>query len=255
MAFRFVRTTGLRYGRNNLPSRSLTPFLSSTRYTASQRFFSTNNKDEKVDVKQGEEEQGKGSSFHDSHERQSSDSASKRPVNWGVVFVTAILCGVGVTYFQRKRMKEAVTVKHGRVVGRPKLGGLSLSLLFSSHFIILTSIANLYQHVHVVKHLSLSLSLSVCSGPYSLIDVNGQEVSDKNFRGKYQLIYFGFINCPDICPTELRKLESALEKLNPSIKDSVVPVFISIDPSRDTPAALKQYSKEWTDRIVWLTGF
>jgi protein SCO1/2 len=91
-------------------------------------------------------------------------------------------------------------------------------------------------------------------GPYDLIDSEGEVCTDERFRGKYQLIYFGFINCPDICPTELRKLESALKQVPADLASILVPVFISVDPSRDTPEALKKYSADWDRRITWLTG-
>ncbi len=77
-------------------------------------------------------------------------------------------------------------------------------------------------------------------GPFSLIDQNGQRRTDQDFRGKYMLIYFGYTWCPDICPTTLATEAEALDKLGPGAS-RVVPIFVSVDPKRDTPEKLKTY--------------
>lgn len=90
-------------------------------------------------------------------------------------------------------------------------------------------------------------------GPFSLIDQNGQRRTDADFRGRHTLVFFGFTNCPDVCPTTLATISEALNKLGPKA-DGVVPIFISIDPQRDTPAALKPYLASFGPRFVGLTG-
>ena len=77
-------------------------------------------------------------------------------------------------------------------------------------------------------------------GPFQLIDQNGRKKSDADFRGRYMLIYFGYSFCPDVCPTTLGVMADALGKLGAGA-DKVVPVFITVDPERDTPKVLKQY--------------
>lgn len=87
-----------------------------------------------------------------------------------------------------------------------------------------------------------------------LLDQNGKAVRDAQFAGKYKLVFFGFTYCPSICPTELQKNVTALKTLSPSARARLTPVFITIDPARDTPAALKTYLAMFSKDIVGLTG-
>jgi cytochrome oxidase Cu insertion factor (SCO1/SenC/PrrC family) len=94
-------------------------------------------------------------------------------------------------------------------------------------------------------------------GPFELLDQHGVGRTDKDFRGAYMLMYFGFTYCPDTCPTSLLKITNALEELAavaPNKAERVVPVFISVDPERDTPAALRTYAENFHPRLVALTG-
>lgn len=90
-------------------------------------------------------------------------------------------------------------------------------------------------------------------GPFALTDQNGNRRTDADFRGRYMLVFFGFTNCPDVCPTTLSVLSEALGKLGAKA-DSVVPIFVSVDPERDTPQALKSYLASFGPRFVGLTG-
>lgn len=90
-------------------------------------------------------------------------------------------------------------------------------------------------------------------GPFTLTDANGKTVTDADFRGRYMLIFFGFTNCPDICPAGLQLISVAMAKLGDKA-DKVVPVFVSVDPARDTPEKLASYVKNFDDRVVGLTG-
>lgn len=90
-------------------------------------------------------------------------------------------------------------------------------------------------------------------GPFTLIDQNGVKRSSADFRGRFMLIYFGYSSCPDVCPTTLTLMADALDKLGPKA-DAIVPVFITIDPERDTPARLKPYVASFGPRFVGLTG-
>lgn len=86
-------------------------------------------------------------------------------------------------------------------------------------------------------------------GPFRLTDGNtGQVVTDETFRGKTILIYFGYTYCPDACPTALNNISQAMEKLGPAAKN-IVPLFISIDPARDTPKVMANYVKAFDPRI------
>jgi cytochrome oxidase Cu insertion factor (SCO1/SenC/PrrC family) len=90
-------------------------------------------------------------------------------------------------------------------------------------------------------------------GPFTLVDTTGATVTDATFRGRWMLVYFGYTYCPDVCPTELQTVVAALDAIGPRA-ERIVPVFITIDPERDTPAALAEYVKLFDDRLVGLTG-
>ena len=90
-------------------------------------------------------------------------------------------------------------------------------------------------------------------GPFSLTDHNGKAVTEKDYAGKYKLMYFGFTSCPDICPTELQKFNMALEELGDDAKN-IVPIFVTTDPERDTPEVMKEYVAMFNPNIVGLTG-
>lgn len=94
-------------------------------------------------------------------------------------------------------------------------------------------------------------------GPFTLIDQNGQTVRDSDFAGRYRLIYFGYGFCPDICPTDLALLGrglAAFEAADAARAKRVAPIFITIDPQRDTPAVLKPFVAAFHPRLVGLTG-
>ncbi len=90
-------------------------------------------------------------------------------------------------------------------------------------------------------------------GPFQLIDHTGRAVSDADFAGRFMLIYFGFANCPDICPTELQSMGNAMDLLGGD-SAKVVPIFITVDPERDTPEQLKGYVAAFHPRMVGLSG-
>jgi cytochrome oxidase Cu insertion factor (SCO1/SenC/PrrC family) len=90
-------------------------------------------------------------------------------------------------------------------------------------------------------------------GPFALTDQDGKRRTDADFRGKFMLVYFGFTYCPDICPTDLQQMGLAVDRLGPA-GDAVQPIFISLDPERDTPEHLKDYVAMFHARFVGLTG-
>ncbi len=90
-------------------------------------------------------------------------------------------------------------------------------------------------------------------GPFNMIDHNGHGVSDKSFQGRYLLVFFGFTHCPDICPAALQTVTATLKQLG-SKADNVSPLFVSVDPERDTPEILKDYLSHFDSRITALTG-
>jgi protein SCO1/2 len=90
-------------------------------------------------------------------------------------------------------------------------------------------------------------------GPFTLIDQNGTRRTDADFRGKLMLVYFGFTYCPDVCPTDLLQMTLAVDQLGEA-GEMVQPVFITVDPERDTPEHLKGYMSLFHPRFVGLTG-
>jgi cytochrome oxidase Cu insertion factor (SCO1/SenC/PrrC family) len=90
-------------------------------------------------------------------------------------------------------------------------------------------------------------------GPFALIDQNGMRRTNADFRGKLMLVYFGFTYCPDVCPTDLLQMALAMDQLGQA-GEMVQPVFITVDPERDTAEHLRGYISLFHPRFVGLTG-
>ncbi len=90
-------------------------------------------------------------------------------------------------------------------------------------------------------------------GPFTLEDGTGAAVSDAAFRGRWMLVYFGYTHCPDACPTALNDMANALDLLGPQ-RRRVAPLFITVDPERDTPAVMRDYVQAFGTQIMGLTG-
>ena len=91
------------------------------------------------------------------------------------------------------------------------------------------------------------------NGHFALQTLDGKDVSDANFRGKWLLIYFGYTFCPDVCPTTLSQIGTALDALGPKAKDFQA-VFVTLDPARDKTQVMKDYMKSFDARILGLRG-
>jgi protein SCO1 len=90
-------------------------------------------------------------------------------------------------------------------------------------------------------------------GPFSLTDQNGQPKTDGDFRGRWMLVYFGYTNCPDVCPTTMALMSQVLKELG-GRATLFAPIFITVDPGHDTPSVLKEYLASFGSRFVGLTG-
>lgn len=120
--------------------------------------------------------------------------------------------------------------------------------------------------------IAVALALGACSppapdapplagatigGPFTLVNQDGATVTARDYDGRYRLMYFGYAFCPDVCPVDLQKLMAgyaALEKSDPAVAAKVAPIFVSIDPERDTPPVLKQYVSAFHPKLTGLTG-
>ncbi len=94
---------------------------------------------------------------------------------------------------------------------------------------------------------------ALIGGPFTLVGRDGKPVTDQAFRGKYMLVFFGFTHCPDICPAELQVMAAALDELGPKANE-IIPIFITLDPERDTPLVVADYVANFSQRFVGLTG-
>jgi protein SCO1 len=94
-------------------------------------------------------------------------------------------------------------------------------------------------------------------GPFTLMGEDGKPVSDTRFAGQYRIVYFGYTFCPDICPVDLRNLMlglKALEKTDADKAAKIQPLFITVDPARDTPAILTEYTNAFHPLLIGMTG-
>jgi protein SCO1/2 len=94
-------------------------------------------------------------------------------------------------------------------------------------------------------------------GPFALTAGDGRTVRESDFAGKYRIVYFGYTHCPDVCPNDLATIGQALrrlEKSDPAAAAKLQPIFITVDPERDTPAVMKEYAAAFHPRLLGLTG-
>jgi len=96
-------------------------------------------------------------------------------------------------------------------------------------------------------------AIAAVGGPFHLEDQNGKPVSDEDMKGRPFLVFFGFVHCPDVCPTTLFEMSEVLRQLGPDA-DRVGALFITVDPERDTPAVLKDYLSSFDPHLRGLTG-
>jgi len=108
--------------------------------------------------------------------------------------------------------------------------------------------------IRATDQKTVSVGKAKVGGPFSLVNQDGKPFSDKDLLGEFALLYFGFCTCPDICPDELEKLAAAIDAAEKKTGFQVQPVFITVDPDRDTIKRIKSYVKEFHPRLIGLTG-
>lgn len=91
-------------------------------------------------------------------------------------------------------------------------------------------------------------------GPFALTDQTGKRVTQADYEGKYMLVYFGYTFCPDVCPTSLSIMADALDRLTPEQLDKLVPIFVTVDPERDTVEKMAAYVPNFHEKLQGLTG-
>lgn len=95
---------------------------------------------------------------------------------------------------------------------------------------------------------------ALIGGPFEAVSHTGEPITQDALKGHYSLVYFGFTHCPDICPTTLLIVANALQTLNPQRAQQVLPVFVSVDPKRDTVEVLSNYVSGFHPRMIGITG-
>ena len=100
---------------------------------------------------------------------------------------------------------------------------------------------------------TISSGTALVGGPFTLTRTDGKTVTDQDFRGKWMMVFFGYTSCPDACPTALNNMGVALQKLGQNA-DKLQPLFITVDPHRDTAETMSAYLESFDSRIIGLTG-
>ncbi|XP_006635182.3 protein SCO1 homolog, mitochondrial [Lepisosteus oculatus] len=133
----------------------------------------------------------------------------------------------------------------------------SLAVTFASGGVLLAGMKYFKKEKEemIERERTKSLGKPALGGPFSLIDHNQKPKNSEDFFGQWILIYFGFTHCPDICPDELEKMIEVVDEIDriPTLPN-LTPLFITIDPERDTPEAISRYVKEFSPKLIGLTG-
>lgn len=136
---------------------------------------------------------------------------------------------------------------------RPRLLALVAAGFIGGALVGLAVLPGALDRLRAPTQVMSSIGKAAVGGPFTLTDHTGRRVSDRDFRGQYILVYFGFTFCPDVCPSGLQVMAAALDQLGPKA-EKITPIFISVDPERDTPEQLAQYVPSFHPRLVGLTG-
>jgi protein SCO1/2 len=128
-----------------------------------------------------------------------------------------------------------------------------LLLVFTSIMILLTG-DRTSQRAQLAAFLGKEEPTAQIGGSFALTDATGKAVSDTDFRGRVMMVFFGFTHCPDMCPTTMAAYTKLLSQIDEAKAAQVAPIFISVDPERDTPEVIAKYLANFDKRIIGLTG-
>ena len=166
---------------------------------------------------------------------------------------------VGPSFFERQTARLAAPAEHMRhvpqvSVSKEKTGarGNGLAHILGIGLVLVVvglMVLGLFQ-ANLETRQSETVSIG---GPFSLIGPHGETITEKSFPGRMLLVFFGYTFCPDVCPTTLTKIADALSAMGPDAA-SVQPLFITVDPARDTPKVLSDYTAHFDERIMGLSG-
>jgi protein SCO1 len=111
-------------------------------------------------------------------------------------------------------------------------------------------------HIGLLASLPIAAHAATASvgGPFQLVDQDGRAVTERTYRGRPLLMYFGFTSCPDVCPIDMAKIASVARSVRAQTGIEVTPVFVTVDPERDTPERMKAYVRAFSPDAVGLTG-
>jgi protein SCO1/2 len=130
--------------------------------------------------------------------------------------------------------------------------GLRRGLLLASALLALLLVVAVARHV-LTERSATGAGRPAIGGAFAMVDQDGRQVTERDFAGKLLLVYFGYTYCPDVCPTELAAISGALDLLGPAAA-RVTPIFVTVDPDRDSPAVLKEFVGNFGQGFVGLTG-
>jgi len=130
---------------------------------------------------------------------------------------------------------------------------LLLVLLIATSAVLWATSSGFLQVEERSPRLVSSTGKAQIGGAFTLTSSDNKTVTDADFRGKYMLVFFGFTHCPDQCPVSLKTMTDALNLMGKKA-DAIVPIFITVDPERDTPQRLAEYAQSFHPKLVSLTG-
>jgi protein SCO1 len=140
------------------------------------------------------------------------------------------------------------------IEGGPTMRSRLLIAALVSLAVISAALATVIVHRVERPARAVTNGAALIGGPFSLVDDDGKRVTDRDFRGRWMLVYFGYTYCPDVCPLDLQMIAQAMDHLPSPVAGKVVPIFVTVDPERDTVPVLHEFVQLFHPDLVGLTG-